>query len=62
MAQKPFVAPIPGTTKIHRLEENVGSVHLTLSKEELSRISVALEEIKIVGERYPAALQARVGK
>lgn len=62
LAQKSFIAPIPGTTKIHRLEENVGSVHLTLSKEELSRISVALEEIKIVGERYPAALQARVGK
>ena len=62
LAQKPFIAPIPGTTKIHRLEENVGAVNVTLSEEELSRINLALEEIKIVGERYPAALQARVGK
>ena len=62
LAQKPFIAPIPGTTKIHRLEENVDAVNVKLSEEELSRINLALEEIKIVGERYPAALQARVGK
>jgi aryl-alcohol dehydrogenase-like predicted oxidoreductase len=62
LAQKPFITPIPGTTKIHRLEENAGAVNVSLSANELSRINMALEEIKIVGERYPAALQSRVGK
>jgi aryl-alcohol dehydrogenase-like predicted oxidoreductase len=62
LAQKPFIAPIPGTTKIHRLEENIGAIHLTLSIDELHRIDKALKEIEIIGERYPAALQARVGK
>lgn len=62
MAQRPYIAPIPGTTKFHRLEENVGAVNLFLSASDLLNIHKALEEIKIVGERYPAALQARVGK
>ncbi len=62
LAQKSYIAPIPGTTKIHRLEENVGAVNVTLSQEELNSINSALEQIKIVGERYPASLQARVGK
>lgn len=62
LAQKSYIAPIPGTTKIHRLEENVGAVNVTLSQNELNRINVALEEIKIVGDRYPSSLQARVGK
>lgn len=62
LAQKPFIAPIPGTTKIHRLEENIGAVNLALPEEELRRINYALKEIEIVGERYPGALQARVGK
>lgn len=62
LAQNPFIAPIPGTTKIHRLEENVGAVNLSLDENELLRIDNALNEIKIIGDRYPAALQARVGK
>lgn len=62
LAQKPFIAPIPGTTKINRLEENMGAVKILLSESELIRINDALKEIEIVGERYPAALQARVGK
>lgn len=62
LAQKPYIAPIPGTTKIHRLEENIGAVNVALSPDELSRINAALEEIKIVGERYPQHLQNRVGK
>lgn len=62
LAQKPFIAPIPGTTKIHRLQENVGAVNLSLSTNEVSRIDNALKEIEIIGDRYPAALQARVGK
>lgn len=62
LSQKPFIAPIPGTTKIHRLEENAGAVNLSLSADELQRINKALKEIEIIGDRYPAALQARVGK
>lgn len=62
LAQKSYIAPIPGTTKIHRLEENVGAVNVNLNEEELNRIDLALKQIQIVGERYPAALQARVGK
>ena len=62
LAQRPWIVPIPGTTKLHRLEENTAAVNVDLSKNELININAALEEIKIVGERYPAALQARVGK
>ncbi|GGF02384.1 Predicted oxidoreductase [Chishuiella changwenlii] len=62
LAQKPYLSPIPGTTKIHRLEENVGAVNVSLSTEELNKINTALEEIKLVGDRYPANFQARVGK
>ncbi len=62
LAQKPFIVPIPGTTKWHRLQENIGGVNLSLSANELEQINTALATIKISGERYPAALQARVGK
>ncbi|KIC63841.1 aldo/keto reductase [Chryseobacterium taiwanense] len=62
LAQKPWIVPIPGTTKIHRLEENAGAANLELTTEELSTITKALNEIQIIGERYPAHLQARVGK
>ena len=62
LGQKPWMAPIPGTTKIHRLEENVGSVNIILSSNELSKINAALETIKVSGERYPAAMQKMVGK
>ncbi|MFT3681230.1 MAG: aldo/keto reductase [Ferruginibacter sp.] len=62
LAQKPYIVPIPGTTKINRLEENAAAVNIVLSQNELSRINMALENIQVVGERYPAALQARVGK
>ncbi len=62
LAQKPFIVPIPGTTKLHRLQENIGGVNLSLSTDELDQINAALATIKISGERYPAALQERVGK
>lgn len=62
LAQKTYIAPIPGTTKINRLQENIAAVNVSLSEDALSRIKTALDEIEIVGERYPAALQARVGK
>jgi diketogulonate reductase-like aldo/keto reductase len=53
--------PIPGTTKLHRLEENVSAANVALTSEDLKTISNLLARTKIVGERYPAALQARVG-
>lgn len=62
LAQKPWIVPIPGTTKLHRLEENLGAADLILSQNDLHKITQALEKVKIVGERYPAALQARVGR
>jgi aryl-alcohol dehydrogenase-like predicted oxidoreductase len=62
LAQKPWIVPIPGTTKLHRLQENVGSVHISLSTDELARINTALEAINIYGDRYPAHLQTLVGK
>jgi aryl-alcohol dehydrogenase-like predicted oxidoreductase len=62
LAKAPWIVPIPGTTKLHRLEENLGSVNVTLSPEALARINQALASIDVVGERYPQHLQARVGK
>jgi len=54
--------PIPGTTKLHRLEENVGGADVTLTAADLADIAKAVAQIKLVGERYPAAMQARVGR
>lgn len=62
LAQKPWIVPIPGTTKLSRLEENMAASDISLSRDELSHIDRALESVKIVGDRYPAALQARVGR
>jgi aryl-alcohol dehydrogenase-like predicted oxidoreductase len=62
LAQKPWIVPIPGTTKLHRLEENLAAADVMLSEADLSKISQALDKVKIVGERYPAAIQARVGR
>ncbi|NWA61625.1 aldo/keto reductase [Pantoea sp. B9002] len=61
LAQEPWIVPIPGTTKLHRLEENLGAAEIALSAAELQKLNQALETIKVMGERYPAALQARVG-
>ena len=62
LAKAPWIVPIPGTTKLHRLEENLESVNVTLSPEALARINQALASIDVVGDRYPQHLQARVGK
>ncbi|NML74737.1 aldo/keto reductase [Rhizobium sp. S-51] len=62
LAQKPWIVPIPGTTKLHRLEENLGAADVELSPEDATDIATALAKINIVGDRYPAHLQARVGK
>lgn len=62
LAQKPWIVPIPGTTKLNRLEENICAAALVLGAEELGDIEAALAGIAIQGERYPAHLQARVGR
>lgn len=62
LAQKPWIVPIPGTTKLHRLEENIGSAAVELSADDLTQIKAALSKIEIHGDRYPAAIQARVGR
>ena len=61
LAQKPWIVPIPGTTKLNRLEENIGAADITLTSEELRGINSALEEIKVVGDRYPEELEKRTG-
>lgn len=62
LAQKPWIAPIPGTTKLHRLEENLGAADVELTVGDLAQIETAVAHIKVQGERYPAPLQARVGR
>jgi aryl-alcohol dehydrogenase-like predicted oxidoreductase len=62
LAQKPWIVPIPGTTKLHRLEENLGAAEIELSAGELRTIADALAEIEIQGARYPAHLQAAVNR
>ena len=62
LAQKPWIVPIPGTTKLHRLEENIGAAKLSLGAEDLKEIDEALSQITIEGERYPAHLQKLVGR
>jgi len=62
LAQKPWIAPIPGTTKMHRLQENIGGADVTLSVDDLVNINTALDNISLRGERYPAILAGLQGK
>lgn len=62
LAQKSWIVPIPGTTKLHRLHENIGAVSVELTAEDLQRIESATSQITISGARYPEHLQKRVGK
>ena len=57
LAQKPFIVPIPGTSKLSRLQENIDAVNVSLTNEDLNRINSALATIKIIGERYPVQLK-----
>jgi aryl-alcohol dehydrogenase-like predicted oxidoreductase len=61
LAQKPWIVPIPGTTKLNRLEENIGAANISLTADELKDIKAALENIKVVGDRYPEELERRTG-
>jgi aryl-alcohol dehydrogenase-like predicted oxidoreductase len=62
LAQKPWIVPIPGTTKLHRLEENIGAADLELAGEDLAEIDAALSQIIVQGERYSASFQALVSR
>jgi aryl-alcohol dehydrogenase-like predicted oxidoreductase len=62
LAQKPWIVPIPGTTKLHRLEENIGAAALELTPEDLSQIDNAATKIPVQGARYPEELQKLVGR
>ncbi len=62
LAQKPWIVPIPGTTKTHRLNENIGSVDVELSSDELQRINEVVSAMQFKGERYPEHLQKLVGR
>lgn len=61
LTQKPWIVPIPGTTKLHRLEENLAAVNLELTPADLQEIQVAASQIEIQGARYPEALEKRTG-
>ena len=62
LAQRPWIVPIPGTTKLSRLDENISAASLKLGAEDLKLIEQALADIKVLGDRYPAALQQNVGR
>lgn len=57
LAQKPFIVPIPGTSKLHRLQENIAAANVDLTNDDLNKINSALATIKIVGERYPTQIR-----
>jgi aryl-alcohol dehydrogenase-like predicted oxidoreductase len=62
LAQKPWIVPIPGTTKLHRLDENVGAVAVELTTEDLRQIDSSFSKITVQGARYPDNLQKLVGR
>jgi len=62
LAQKPWIVPIPGTTKPHRLKENLEAAHVGLTAKDLADIHAALADIEVQGERYPAQMQAMVNR
>jgi aryl-alcohol dehydrogenase-like predicted oxidoreductase len=62
LAQKPWIVPIPGTTKLHRLEENIGAAEVKLTSDDLRDIAGAVSKVTVQGARYPEHLQQRVGR
>jgi aryl-alcohol dehydrogenase-like predicted oxidoreductase len=62
LAQKPWIVPIPGTTKLHRLEENIGAANVELSPDDLRELEKAASKIAVIGARYPEELQKLVGR
>ena len=62
LAQKPWIVPIPGTTKLHRLEENIGAASFELTPEDLQRIEAAVTQVQIQGARYPTQMQKAINR
>ena len=62
LAQKPWIVPIPGTTKLHRLEENMGAAEIELTGDDLRDIDEAASRIAIEGDRYPEELERMTGR
>ena len=62
LAQKPWIVPIPGTTKLHRLQENLGGASVELTPQDLTKIHQAISAIEVRGERYPAQMQSLVNR
>ena len=62
LAQRPWIVPIPGTTKLQRLEENLGGADVELSGEDLARIEQAIRTVDVLGDRYQPAMQALIGR
>lgn len=62
LAQKPWIVPIPGTTKLHRLDENLGAAAIILTEDDERRLAALLKQVQVVGNRYSAAHQACVGR
>ena len=62
LVQKPWMIPIPGTTKLHRLEENIGAAGIELTPDDLSQIDSATSKIPVQGARYPENLQKLVNR
>jgi aryl-alcohol dehydrogenase-like predicted oxidoreductase len=61
LAQKPWIVPIPGTTKLHRLKENIGAVSIELTADELQEIETACAQIKVTGSRYTEQMEKSTG-
>ena len=61
LARKPWIVPIPGTTKLHRLEENLAAADIELTADDLAEIQRAAAEIQVEGQRYPDQLMATTG-
>jgi aryl-alcohol dehydrogenase-like predicted oxidoreductase len=62
LAQKPWIVPIPGTTKLHRLEENIGALSVELTPDDLREIESAASKIEVQGARYPEKLEQMTGR
>jgi aryl-alcohol dehydrogenase-like predicted oxidoreductase len=62
LAQKPWIVPIPGTTKLHRLEENLAATDVELTRADLQHIQQALDRVSVHGERYPEHLEKQINR
>jgi aryl-alcohol dehydrogenase-like predicted oxidoreductase len=62
LAKKPWIVPIPGTTKLHRLDENIGAVAIELTPDDLREIDISASKITVYGARYPEKLEQMTGR